>query len=138
MKIYTEIVWQWDEAEHELVEISSKSEEYFGPVALFCNFTPPSYAHVKSQVEYAGKWLTMQNLNEDKGKTATESGGSGSGSTTDNIMTGGGGAATAITKKYSRRGKLAIILAGAMGGVGMETIKKRRMLGSYSEKMGQY
>ena len=47
-------------------------------------------------------------------------------------------AATQVTKKYARRGRKANILAGAMGGMNMERIRRRRMLGSFSEPMGQY
>lgn len=47
-------------------------------------------------------------------------------------------AATEVTKKYARRGRKANILAGAMGGMNMERIRRRRMLGSFSEPMGQY
>lgn len=32
MKVYTEVVWQWDEEKGELVEESSKSYDYEGPV----------------------------------------------------------------------------------------------------------
>ena len=32
MKVYTEVVWKWDETKKELVEESSKSYEYEGPV----------------------------------------------------------------------------------------------------------
>jgi len=32
MKVYTEVVWKWDDAKKELVEESSKSYEYEGPV----------------------------------------------------------------------------------------------------------
>jgi hypothetical protein len=49
-----------------------------------------------------------------------------------------GDAATEVTKKYARRGRKANILAGAMGGMNMERIRRRRMLGSFSEPMGQY
>tara|TARA_R100001198_G_scaffold81813_1_gene54768 strand:+ start:18 stop:368 length:351 start_codon:yes stop_codon:yes gene_type:complete len=49
-----------------------------------------------------------------------------------------GDAATQVTKKYARRGRKANILAGAMGGMNMERIRRRRMLGSFSEPMGQY
>tara|TARA_R100001443_G_scaffold37908_1_gene51485 strand:- start:4102 stop:4443 length:342 start_codon:yes stop_codon:yes gene_type:complete len=49
-----------------------------------------------------------------------------------------GNAATQVTKKYARRGRKANILAGAMGGMNMERIRRRRMLGSFSEPMGQY
>lgn len=51
---------------------------------------------------------------------------------------GAGTAATQVTKKYARRGRKANILAGAMGGMNMERIRRRRMLGSFSEPMGQY
>ena len=47
-------------------------------------------------------------------------------------------AATEVTKKYARRGRKANVLAGAMGGMNMERIRRRRMLGSFSEPMGQY
>ena len=47
-------------------------------------------------------------------------------------------AATEVTKKYARRGRKANVLAGAMGGMSMENIRRRRMLGSFSEPMGQY
>ena len=33
MKVYTEVVWTWDEEKGELVEESSKSHEYEGPIA---------------------------------------------------------------------------------------------------------
>ena len=33
MKIYTEIIMQWDEDNEELVEVSSESHEYSGDVA---------------------------------------------------------------------------------------------------------
>ena len=49
-----------------------------------------------------------------------------------------GDAATQVTKKYARRGRKANILAGAMGGMNMERMRRRRMLGSFSEPMGQY
>ncbi len=49
-----------------------------------------------------------------------------------------GDAATQVTKKYARRGRKANVLAGAMGGMNMERIRRRRMLGSFSEPMGQY
>ena len=49
-----------------------------------------------------------------------------------------GDAATEVTKKYARRGRKANVLAGAMGGMNMERIRRRRMLGSFSEPMGQY
>ena len=49
-----------------------------------------------------------------------------------------GSAATQVTKKYARRGRKANVLAGAMGGMNMERIRRRRMLGSFSEPMGQY
>ena len=49
-----------------------------------------------------------------------------------------GDAATEVTKKYARRGRKANILAGTMGGMNMERICRRRMLGSFSEPMGQY
>ena len=49
-----------------------------------------------------------------------------------------GDAATEVTKKYARRGRKANILAGTMGGMNMERIRRRRMLGSFSEPMGQY
>lgn len=52
--------------------------------------------------------------------------------------TGAGTAATQVTKKYARRGRKANVLAGAMGGMNMERIRRRRMLGSFSEPMGQY
>ena len=41
MKVYTEVVWTWDEEKGELVEESSKSHEYEGPIvgAYGINFT---------------------------------------------------------------------------------------------------
>jgi len=35
MKIYTEIVWSWDDERGELVRESSKSYDYEGPLTLF-------------------------------------------------------------------------------------------------------
>ena len=35
MKIYTEIVWSWDDEKGELVRESSKSYDYEGPLTLF-------------------------------------------------------------------------------------------------------
>ena len=32
MKIYTEVVWEWDESKGELVEVSSESFDYEGPL----------------------------------------------------------------------------------------------------------
>jgi len=42
MKVYTEVVWTWDEEKGELVEESSKSHEYEGPIveAIFFRYTP--------------------------------------------------------------------------------------------------
>ena len=37
MKVYTEVVWSWDEEKGELVEESSKSHEYEGPVVQAYN-----------------------------------------------------------------------------------------------------
>ena len=34
MKIYTEVIMQWDEGKGKLVEVSSKSHEYNGDLAL--------------------------------------------------------------------------------------------------------
>jgi hypothetical protein len=56
----------------------------------------------------------------------------------DQEKSNAGTAATQVTKKYARRGRKANILAGAMGGMNMERIRRRRMLGSFSEPMGQY
>ena len=32
MKIYTEVVWEWDDTKGELVEVSSESFDYEGPI----------------------------------------------------------------------------------------------------------
>ena len=34
MKIYTEIIWSWDDDKGELVQESSKSYDYDGPLTL--------------------------------------------------------------------------------------------------------
>lgn len=39
MKVYTEVVWTWDEEKGELVEESSKSHEYEGPIVGAVSWT---------------------------------------------------------------------------------------------------
>jgi len=47
MKVYTEVVWTWDEEKGELVEESSKSHEYEGPIVGAWPGTPSPFG---------GKW----------------------------------------------------------------------------------
>ena len=42
MKIYTEVVWSWDDERGELVRESSKSYDYEGPLTLFNDFSVES------------------------------------------------------------------------------------------------
>ena len=42
MKIYTEIVWSWDDERGELVKESSNSYDYEGPLALCNDFSVES------------------------------------------------------------------------------------------------
>jgi len=43
MKVYTEVVWTWDEEKGELVEESSKSHEYEGPIVGAWPGTPSPF-----------------------------------------------------------------------------------------------
>ena len=44
MKIYTEVVWSWDDERGELIRESSKSYDYEGPLTLFDPKGAPSYS----------------------------------------------------------------------------------------------
>ena len=44
MKIYTEIIMQWDEDNEELVEVSSESHEYNGNID-YCKTFVKSFGH---------------------------------------------------------------------------------------------
>ena len=48
MKVYTEVVWTWDEEKGELVEESSKSHEYDGPIVGAWGYNIP----VMNPVDY--------------------------------------------------------------------------------------
>ena len=42
MRIYTEVVWSWDDEKGELVKESSKSYDYDGPLTLLNDFSVES------------------------------------------------------------------------------------------------
>jgi|TARA_R100000501_G_C2584041_1_gene86292 hypothetical protein len=52
MKIYTEVNYEWDNKENKLVEVSSKSHDYKGDVALLQSYTGPQ--------DYGNLWEMQQ------------------------------------------------------------------------------
>jgi len=73
MKIYTEVVYTWDDAKGELVKESSKSFDYHGPLTLcWVQFIPAIIAGVSLAIQAYGTWKGQQAA-EDAAEAEAES-----------------------------------------------------------------
>ena len=65
MKIYTEVVYTWDDTKEELVKESSKSFDYHGPLALcWVQFIPAIIAGVQLAITVYGAYKGQQAAEE--------------------------------------------------------------------------
>ena len=65
MKIYTEVIYTWDDAKGELVEESSKSFDYHGPLTLcYVQFIPAIIAGVGLAIQAYGIYKGQQAAEE--------------------------------------------------------------------------